>query len=92
MRVGDVGPKEFTLPADAVMRMRINAESEEKAVELSYTVKNFVIAPGKGLPVNLAVAGQLTFDIGAEISDELSPAEPAGEIRNSKHEIRNKHE
>jgi hypothetical protein len=68
VRTGDVGPKEFTLPANAVMRMRINAESEEKPVELEYAVKNFLIAPGRGLPVNLAVAGQITFDIGAEIS------------------------
>jgi hypothetical protein len=68
VRVGGVGPKEFTLPANAVMRMKVNAESEEKPVELEYTVKNFVIAPGKGLPVNWAIAGQLTFDIGAEIS------------------------
>ncbi|MGE5294471.1 MAG: Sb-PDE family phosphodiesterase, partial [Solirubrobacterales bacterium] len=68
VRAGDVGPQEFTLPANAVVRMRVNTESEEKPVELLYTVKNFVIAPGRGLPVSLAVAGQLSFNIGVETS------------------------
>jgi hypothetical protein len=66
-RVGRVGPKELTLPADAVMRMKLTAGGEDKAVELSYVVKNFVIAPGKGLPVNLAIAGQITLELEAEI-------------------------
>ncbi|MEN6333612.1 MAG: Sb-PDE family phosphodiesterase [Phycisphaerales bacterium] len=66
-RTGRVGPKELTLPADSVMRLKLNAGKEEKTVELSYIVKNFVVAPGKGLPVNMAIAGQITLDIEAEI-------------------------
>jgi len=48
--------------------MKLNSGGEDKEVELSYVVKNFVTAPGKGLRVNLAIAGQITLDIEAEIS------------------------
>ena len=66
-RTGEVGPKELSLPPGAVMRMRLTVANEEKTVEMSYVVTNFVRAPGKGLPVDLAVAGQLKVDIEAEI-------------------------
>lgn len=67
-RQGQLGPKELTLPANSVLRMKLNAPSEDATIELSYVVKNFVIAPGSGLPVNLAIAGQTTIDLDVEIS------------------------
>lgn len=70
-RTGGPGPRELTLPAGAVLRIRLNAGGAEKPVELSYIVKNFVIGPpDKGLPASLTIAGQLKIDIKAEISSQ----------------------
>jgi len=66
-RAGRMGPKELTLPPNGVIRVKLNASGEDKAVELSYNVKNFLIGPDRGLPVNLAIAGQITVEIEAEI-------------------------
>jgi len=54
-RVGDLGPQELTLPANSttVLRTKINQEATE--VRLLYIVKNFLIAPEKGLSVNLVI-------------------------------------
>ena len=63
-RVGRTGPREVVLPPDAVMRIRLNAGAADKPVEMSYTVENFLMAPGRGLPVSFTIAG----DVEAEIS------------------------
>ena len=65
-RTDGPGPKELVLPGEAVMRVRVNAGNPEKPVEMSYTVKNFLIAPEEGLPVGLTIAGQVTSDAKAE--------------------------
>jgi len=65
-RVDGPGPKELVLPGEAVMRVKVNAGNAEKPVEMSYVVKNFVIAPDEGLPVGLTIAGQFTGNVDAE--------------------------
>jgi len=65
-RAGGPGPKELVLPGEAVMRVKVNAGDGEKPVEMSYVVKNFVIAPDEGLPVGLTIAGQFTGNVQAE--------------------------
>jgi hypothetical protein len=67
-RMGNVGPQALALPPGTVMRVRLNVANEEKPIEMSYVVKNFIRAPGQGLPVDLAIAGQLKIDIEAEIT------------------------
>ncbi len=54
-RSGKQGPREVTLAANAttVFRTRVNANAE--VAELSYVVRNFRIAPDKGLPVGLRI-------------------------------------
>lgn len=69
-RVGNAGPKELILPAGAVVRTRLNASSEEQPIELSYLVTNFLVAPGKGLRVDLAIAGQLKIEVEAGLSSQ----------------------
>ncbi|MBM4023854.1 MAG: histidinol-phosphatase [Planctomycetes bacterium] len=59
-RTGKLGPQEVILPARTSLRASINVAGAEKPVELSYVVGNFLIAPEKGLPVSLVVAGSQT--------------------------------
>jgi hypothetical protein len=56
-QAGKLGPQELNLPANTSTRMKINADDAEKQIELSYTATNFLIAPEKGLPVKLLIAG-----------------------------------
>ncbi|MEN6428642.1 MAG: PHP domain-containing protein [Phycisphaerales bacterium] len=63
-REGLLGPKQVSLPADSVLRVRINVSSPETPVGLSYVVKNFLVAPETGLPVNYTIPGQIKIDIG----------------------------
>lgn len=55
---GKLGPKELSLPANTSTRVRVGVSGEEKQIELPYTASNFLIAPEKGMPVNLVVAGE----------------------------------
>lgn len=66
-REGKVGPQQVSLPANAVLRVRINVSSPETPVALSYVVKNFLIAPETGLPVSYTIPGQIKIeaDMGA---------------------------
>jgi hypothetical protein len=66
-RTGKAGPRELSLPANTVTRVRVEVGSVEKPVPLSYVASNFLIGPEKGLPVTLAIAGRLTIDIKADI-------------------------
>jgi hypothetical protein len=66
LRAGKAGPKELSLPANATVRVRIDAESVEKPMELPYVASNFLVGPDKGLPVSLIVAGQPTVDAKTE--------------------------
>jgi hypothetical protein len=58
-RTGALGPGQLTLAANAttILRTGIGAKPEEAPakIELSYTARNFLIAPGKGLPVTLTI-------------------------------------
>jgi hypothetical protein len=49
------GPEKLTLPANAttIVKTEINAESAQ--TKLRYQATNFLIAPGKGLPVDLII-------------------------------------
>jgi len=66
-RTGEAGPRELSLPANTAARVRVEVADVEKPVELSYVASNFLIGPGKGLPVTLVIAGQLKIDIQVEI-------------------------
>lgn len=58
-RTGNLGPGQITLAANAttILKTGIGAKDGEAPtkIELSYTARNFLIAPGKGLPVTLNV-------------------------------------
>jgi hypothetical protein len=63
-REGKVGPEQVSLPPESSVRVRINVNSLESPVGLSYVVKNFLIAPGTGLPVSYAIPGEIKIDAG----------------------------
>ncbi len=56
VRTGKVGPGEVTLPARTTGLVKINVARSAEPLVLSYTVANFLIAPGKGLPVTLTIS------------------------------------
>ena len=57
-RAGKLGPARLTLPARTVSLVKIDTPTPSEPLELAYTAANFLIAPGKGLPVTLRVAGE----------------------------------
>ncbi len=63
-REGMAGPREVSLPPESSLRVRINVNSVESPVGLSYVVKNFLIAPETGLPVSYAIPGEIKIDAG----------------------------
>lgn len=69
-RAGRVGPQTLAVPAGGAAMAKIKVESVEQPVELAYTARNFLVGPGKGLPVNFVIAGQLTIDIKAEMGTD----------------------
>jgi hypothetical protein len=56
-RTGRLGPAALTLPARTTSLVKINTKAPGEPAELSYTATNFLIAPEKGLPVTLTIAG-----------------------------------
>jgi hypothetical protein len=56
-RTGKVGPAQLELPAGTTSLVEIAAGKASGPLELKYTAKNFVIAPGTGLPVVLRILG-----------------------------------
>jgi hypothetical protein len=58
-RAGTVGPRQLTLAANATTILRTGtgteADEDPAKIELSYTARNFLIAPDKGLPVTLNI-------------------------------------
>jgi hypothetical protein len=66
-KVDGVGPKELMIPANGKALLKLKVKSVESPTELSYTVRNFLIGPNKGLPVSFTIAGQLTVNIGVEM-------------------------
>jgi hypothetical protein len=69
-RAGRPGPVTLSLPANSATRVRVGVESLEKPLELTYTATNLVIGPEKGLPVTFLVPGQVTVDIGVEMTEK----------------------
>jgi len=57
-RAGDMGPAKLDLPAGTTSLVEIAAGKASGPLELKYTAKNFLIAPGAGLPVVLRVPGR----------------------------------
>ena len=59
-RAGTLGPDKLTLEANATTILRtgtgVKAEEAPAQIELSYTARNFLIAPDKGLPVTLTIS------------------------------------
>jgi len=54
-RMGNQGPADLKLPANTTTIVRTKIEEAASQAKLSYQVKNFLIAPEKGLPVNLLI-------------------------------------
>ena len=55
VRTGDQGPREVTIPAQSTIQVRVKRNQAVDEVNLSYVVKNFLIAPNQGLPVEYTV-------------------------------------
>ena len=54
-RAGQHGPEELTLPANATTMVKTKIDSKAGRAKLTYRVTNFLVAPDKGLPVNLII-------------------------------------
>ena len=54
-RVGQGGPEKLTLPANAITMIKTKVDSKAKEAKLRCQVTNFLVAPDKGLPVNLII-------------------------------------
>jgi len=67
-RTGRVGPKSLVVPARGTALIKTKVTDAGSSVKLPYVVQNFLIGPGKGLPVNLTFPGRMRIDIGVEIS------------------------
>jgi hypothetical protein len=65
-RAGDAGPKELIIPPQGKALIKLKVKSIESPAELSYVVRNFLIAPNKGLPVSVTIPGQLTVNVPVE--------------------------
>ena len=57
-RTGSVGPGKLSLPAATVSVVKIDTPTSGEPLELAYTAANWLITPGRGLPVTLRVAGE----------------------------------
>ncbi|MHC4518102.1 MAG: Sb-PDE family phosphodiesterase [Planctomycetota bacterium] len=68
-RTGRAGPKSLDLPGGAAALIRTKVADLEAPVELAYTVRNFLVGPGKNLPVSLKIAGQVSINIGVELEE-----------------------
>jgi hypothetical protein len=55
-KVGSNRNEVLVLPANAVTVMKTRIDRETGKAKLSYNVKNFLVAPDKGLPVNIMVS------------------------------------
>ncbi len=56
-RSGKVGPEKLTLPARSTSLVKVGTSQPAQPVELAYTATNWLVAPGAGLPVTIALAG-----------------------------------
>jgi len=54
-RVGTQGPEKLTLPPNATSLLKTARAEGTEEIKLSYVVRNFLIAPDKGLPVDLTI-------------------------------------
>ncbi|UCC98133.1 MAG: CehA/McbA family metallohydrolase [Phycisphaerales bacterium] len=54
-RTGSQGPAKLALPANATTLLKCGTEEGAEQLKLSYVVRNFLIAPDKGLPVDLTI-------------------------------------
>ncbi len=54
-RTGSIGPETATLPPQSTTMVKIGTGNPEGPLELAYKVTNFLVAPGEGLEVSVAV-------------------------------------
>lgn len=57
-QAGQFGPPQGRLPARSTTLVPIGTQKPDETIELKYTVKNFLVAPDKGLEVTWAVPGK----------------------------------
>jgi len=67
-RTGSLGPRELMIPPNSKALLKVKVASTESPTKLSYTARNFVVAPNKGLPVSFMIAGRLTIEVNLEAS------------------------
>jgi hypothetical protein len=66
-RAGKLGPKDVNLPASTSTRVKIDVGDAKDPIELTYVAKNFLVAPKKGMPVELVINPDLTLDIKVDL-------------------------
>jgi hypothetical protein len=54
-RVGDQGPATLMLPANTTTLLKTKVDENTTEAQLSYLVRNFKVAPDKGLPISLKI-------------------------------------
>ncbi len=67
-RADKLGPATLSVPANGATRVRVGVDSLDQPVELTYHAVNFVIGPGKGLPVAFVLPAQVTVDIEVQMT------------------------
>ncbi len=66
-RTGGPGPKEILIPPNGKALLKLKVKNVESQTGLSYTVRNYLIAPNKGLPVSFTIPPQVTVNIGVDM-------------------------
>ncbi|MBD3265421.1 histidinol-phosphatase [bacterium] len=54
-RTGAHGPASMTIPPKSTIQLRVKTEGGLEEIDLEYTVNNFLVSPGTGLPVEFTV-------------------------------------
>lgn len=65
-RIGSVGPKELIIPPNSRALVSLRTGNSESPIKLSYTARNFLVGPKKGLPVSFTIPGEVAVDVEVE--------------------------
>jgi len=66
-RVGSVGPQELVIPPNSRALVSVRTGDGETPIKLSYTARNFLVEPKKGLPVSFTIPGEVAVDVEVEL-------------------------
>ena len=65
-RTGKLGPATLTLPPRSMALVKAKVGQGQSPAEFEYVAKNFLIAPGQGLPVTVKIPRPITITIEAD--------------------------